>query len=320
MRKPHWEWMKDEFDLTIKSLVEYRESKYKEKKPLGLLAKLIAMQNYLKKTAPKMVPNKDSTFAITQYVFSFYALFTLDGEKIYKMAREFSEELKKVSLDIQSKYLPVTHQLICIELPDHMRFFAGEQKYVHSIYVGLSDEPDMINRSEDKDVKKVMFCILPLYTEAGELDPEIQTTTLTFYSDEETFNESLKRTMTLETNTIKYWNKELMQFILNSVLYINSGDPDLREYRAPRPPQTQKIKKLRLWHKQHENQSLVDMIHVGFDFKKPKIYQVGATTVIGHFRWQPWGPRTEPRVKLIWIDQHERKFNKGEMKDETPTE
>jgi hypothetical protein len=90
------------------------------------------------------------------------------------------------------------------------------------------------------------------------------------------------------------------------MVYLGSGDPDLREFRAPRPT-TQNPKKLKRWFKEHENKSLVDMTLVGFTWKKPRIYQVGETLVTGHPRWQPWGPG-KTKVKLIWIEPHVRHY------------
>lgn len=105
---------------------------------------------------------------------------------------------------------------------------------------------------------------------------------------------------------------KVIKFTFKCLLYLNSGNPDLREYRAPRIPLTRDKKKLRRFEKEMAEQSTIPMTLVGFDFKKPKIYTVGSAHVMGHFRWQPYGERLS-KLKLIWIDPHIRHYEEHQL-------
>lgn len=98
--------------------------------------------------------------------------------------------------------------------------------------------------------------------------------------------------------------QEAVKFAAKSVIYINSGDPDLRHLKAPTPPTTKKEKKQRQFRKLN---SRFDVVHVGFDFLKPKTFNVDEAEVRGHFRWQRCGKELK-EVKLVWVTPHLRHF------------
>jgi len=94
--------------------------------------------------------------------------------------------------------------------------------------------------------------------------------------------------------------------VINALLYIYSGDPDLREYRPPGKelPRRERDNLVR----QFGNEAA---FLVSWDWKKPKVYNVDSTVVSGHYRWQPCGPGLS-RVKRIWIDSHVRSYGSKE--------
>lgn len=96
---------------------------------------------------------------------------------------------------------------------------------------------------------------------------------------------------------------DMVDFAVKSALYIKSGDPDLQPEIAPKYPTTKKAKKLKAFARNH---CLFDVINVGYSYHN-RLYHVDGTQVSGHFRWQPYGPGMT-KVKLIWIEEHERKY------------
>lgn len=89
---------------------------------------------------------------------------------------------------------------------------------------------------------------------------------------------------------------EIFPLLVNLMLYINSGNPDLRHMKGHSSkgvdftnPSKRKGKL-----KKYMETSFHDSILVGFSFKKE-------TFVNGFFRWQPHGPQNSLR-RLQWID------------------
>lgn len=240
--------------------------------------------------------------------FSKFIMFVKGGEKVYKIAREFGEELVKVDLEIKSTLLPTFDYTYCIEFPDNIRFHdSNEDDYFHCAYVtcqkrdvdtgGTFDPIDKYG----KQVYCVVDILLPCYDKDGNLKDAENNLVLSFRSPDESIEESFQRAK--ESSTHPLHSDDAIRFILKCMVYLDSGDPDLREYRAPKPPNTTKVKKQRRWFKDHLNHSLIDMTLVGFDFKKPRASSGEDISVSGHFRWQPYGPNRE-KVKLIWIDAY----------------
>jgi hypothetical protein len=93
-----------------------------------------------------------------------------------------------------------------------------------------------------------------------------------------------------------------LRIVLNLLLYINSGAPDIRDFRNTAKYPGQKRKPLR----HSDTLSTLDCIKlIGYDWKKDvvKNYSAASWDVDGHFRWQKCGPELS-QVKLIWIDPH----------------
>jgi hypothetical protein len=309
MRKPHFE----EELLRIPALATIRYHAPPDLE-VGVLGRLSGLKKYLKQY---QIKTADGKMEYSSEVFAYWAMFKAENCQIFKMAREFSEELAKVDLDIKTSYIPLSKKMVCIEFPEHMRFDLGGNRYARCVYAYVTNEKS--TTSEGICAERYFEMFFPLYDENDKLTWEVHQFGLPIENLEQTFAEALELCKQRELNSPKIkellavpgnsyiWNTDLFSFILKSYLYICSGDPDLREYRAPKPPETGKVKKLRLWFRHHENQSLVDMVLVGFNFKKPTVYSVDRTSVVGHFRWQPCGPQ-RAQVKLIWIEAHERTF------------
>ena len=88
--------------------------------------------------------------------------------------------------------------------------------------------------------------------------------------------------------------KPAARVVMNALLYLHSGTPDLREYKVPQASRRIRDDHIRRYGKE-------PCILVGYDWKKPRLEH----SVRGHWRWQPYGEKLS-KVKLIWIDAHNR--------------
>jgi hypothetical protein len=107
----------------------------------------------------------------------------------------------------------------------------------------------------------------------------------------------------------------VMQTVINAVLYIHSQSPELLRVQPMKnyTNKQQRLMKAGLV----QNHCTVPITFINCGYKKPIQYQVDKTTVSGHFRWQRCGEHYS-QVKLIWIEEHERTYQKGEL--ESPSQ
>ena len=243
--------------------------------------------------------------------------FKEHGANIYKIARNFGEHLFKINLNIQAKFLP-KKICYCIEFPENIRFehppfFEEEIKalkytlpkktYITCVYV-FSDEDEIV-LTDDRKIVKYLYYYMPHMDENGKLVSfsSFEHGQINWFSEDENLDEVLERHNKVSTVQAP---EGFLEYMIKCILYINSGDPDLRPYKAPAIT-TNKPKHIRRFLKQHENQSLVDVTLVGYDFKKPKLYKVDETWVETFPRWQPYGPG-RGKIKLIWVAPHSRHY------------
>lgn len=263
------------------------------------------------------IDHKENEWVHAQ-AFATYVMFCKGGERIYKVGREFGEVLNKADLEVRAELIPETGIFFCVEFPENMRFHDPNQDdYFHCAYIAVqkADTPERgreksgIYRPVDRHGKPlyaVIEILLPCYKADGSAKDEENNTTLCFRDPNENISECINRAQENSQHPIAC--PEVFEYLMKFLIYLGSGEPDLRFYRAPKPT-TENPKKLKRWLREQENRSMVDMTLVGFGWKKPRVYQVGETTVTGHPRWQPYGPRKE-KVKLIWIEPHIRHYKK----------
>ena len=262
------------------------------------------------KIVQHMSGNTDSHTARAAGVLS---AFKIKGEKIYKISRAFGEELLKVDLDLTGDCIPRSKEVLCIEFPDTISFKIkdGESEtfYLRCVFISLTDSKDIIgypvrkeNKTEDEKLEGLFNLWFPQYNKDGSLSKRFTNVDILYRSYKDKFSETLENT----ENHVFGFNSAI-EYAFKCWVYIHSGDPDLREFKPVLPTYTTNRKKLERFHAANPQEALVPMTLVGFNFQKPIEYAVDMTTVSGHFRWQPWGARRE-RVKLIWIDAHERHY------------
>lgn len=238
--------------------------------------------------------------------FCFIKLAYNEGIHLYRLASDFGKKL----YDVNMNKITFDHIENCntsfsyIDFPKEIYFdvhLEEEEKFIiKSAYILKSKQGD----------HNSLMVILPFFNKKeGTYSPLTITVALLFNKDasiEEQLKLERQKFIDETGELIIDWDN-LIKYCLNTLLYINTGDPDLREYKAPPTPKTKKPKKLRLFHKQHENISLFDVTLVGYNFKKDAVYKIGSTQVVGHFRWQPYGENRN-QVKLIWVSEHERNY------------
>lgn len=276
-----------------------------EERGFKLFSKLTEV---IRKNSPAGIKMPNSDYYMIPEEYAMLATVKRDGAKIYKIGREFGEQLAKADLSLSCKYLPTIKEFICIEFPDHMRFQTKSGGYLHCSYVAVMENTHIVRPNSGEsmgDALKTVAIFSPIYDDNGNLRLDVlDVGTISFWNESETVQEAVEKSN--RSSTIPY-SMDFVGFLMKCLIYIDSGDPDLRHARSPRPPETRKVKKVRQWYKDHANESLIDLIHVGYSFKKPNVYMIDKTLVTGHFRWQPWGHK-RAKVKLIWIDQHERVY------------
>jgi hypothetical protein len=113
--------------------------------------------------------------------------------------------------------------------------------------------------------------------------------------EEEKIYDNLTKIISSHTATVT-------QFASNALIYLNSGNPDMRSIKEVKIPRKD-YKVL-----QNTRLPVKDFILVGMNFKKPPLWNATQTEVSGHFRWQPCGVKLS-KVKLIFIDPYIKTFS-----------
>lgn len=268
----------------------------------------------------KAAHNKDIRANLAMVFAETFALcsaFCQSGERVYKIARAFGEELSKVELDFPLSKIPQDEHILCVEFPDSIRFpvVIDNEKVTHKFYVqnifialtkNIFDDnwSPLVPHAQGNNPKTTMSFWVPLTDEKGVTYDTLTSFNLPFYSDDELLSDVMKKHI---PDKLGEEFKQAIQYAFKCWVYIHSGDPDLREFKPVLPTYTTNRKKLERFHAANPQEALIPMTLVGFNFQKPIEYSKDMTTVSGHFRWQPWGARRE-RVKLIWIDAHERHY------------
>src|SRR5271166_2737671 len=241
MKKTHYENILSKFpqirDTQFKFSDHHSCKNCTHESPVGVVYRISAIEDHYKKN-PLM--STDKTEGLVERVAAHMSVFRNDGEHIYKMGREFSEILTKLKLDIPAKYLPKNNRLECIEFADHQRF-ALNGLYAHCVYVYVTDESIITSRGTD--AKNLLTILIPLFDESGNLDTKIDLFSVPFESLDQTFEDAMLKANQFSTSA---GNLNLIRFVLNAYIYIhNDGEPDLRAYRAQRPPESRKPKRHR---------------------------------------------------------------------------
>jgi hypothetical protein len=238
-----------------------------------------------------------------------YEKYIRDGKKNYRISKEFGEALSKTKLDISCKYIPKLNKCYNIQFHNDvlLKSLFGEEDITYkNCYVSIEDCSTDYDKL--KGYHKRIMVILPVYLNGNEFYSTYDFVNLVFKDDDQKVTEALVYSAAnLKGRGITKEGEGIIKYITNLILYINSGDPDIRELKKPKiPKETKNPKKFQ---KKNRHRPLLDIIEVGFSYMKGITYQVSSTDVRGHFRWQPCGEERS-QVKLIWVKEHTRSFDK----------
>jgi len=241
------------------------------------------------------------------HVISFLKLFWYQGELVYKIAREFGDVLFRADCKVSIDYIPFDNIVRCIEFPDDKLFDMKNGDYAQTAYIAAFKSQDKIWLSpEGQNFNKRIDIIVPLHNE-NQPDGQMGHDQIKLlFLDDETLEQAIERSIKNTTSPTGF-SRDLVEFLLKCILYIHSGDPDLREYKPMRRPHSPK--KQRQWLR--ENLSPIPITLVGFEYKKPRVMNAEEAFVETHLRWQPFGPNRS-KVKLIWVKEHIRRYSKEE--------
>jgi hypothetical protein len=246
----------------------------------------------------------------------------LEKSRVYTIAEKFGRHLDRTGLDVPCDLLqcPVGSTYM-IELPFSYKGLTNEYHRCAIISIGLFREgfaTTLLKRSitddsiildpetgvpltQDQMLKNRAIAIL-----APDFDAEGNCKNVSSY-----FVAPLIDGRTIEdvilTNLEKgegemYISPKFIQMVSKCLLYIQSGDPDLRAEPGIWS-QSKKEKKVRIHNRNH---CRFDVVNVGYSYNGIR-YHIDEAAVSGHFRWQRYGENLS-KVKLIWIDEHVRKY------------
>jgi hypothetical protein len=228
----------------------------------------------------------------------FYQIFKQDGALIYKMARQFSEELAKLKITVPARVIPADNKIVCIEFEDDFPNYTA-------VYIGCVDNPGKDSRGQVYKRLEFQFMKRPDGVHADNWDRYV----LHFYSEDEEIEGAVDRLK--EVNPDFHIPVETLKFALNCFLYVHSGDPDLRQHRPPKRPLTRKPKEQRRYDKMMESQHGVPVTLVGFDFKKERIFNAEGAEVPAHFQGY-WTGKGRTDLKLRWKESYTKTFRKAD--------
>ena len=209
----------------------------------------------------------------------------------HRVSKQFGLHLQSVALNVKAEYLKSSiGKNYYFEFPDY-----GEYK---AACIEVWGVPDELGNSRG-DIM-LAFCF---FGEDYANTIEWMRVPIKY---EENMSEAIARSFIVDKDGVNIeqakGNIGIVTYLTNLVLYVESGKPDLERVPGKKCGSTS-LKKQRNFEKKH---SVFDVCRVGYNTHTPNSTET--SKVIGHFRWQPWGPLWS-KIKLIWIGEHERKRN-----------
>jgi len=255
--------------------------------------------------AKKYQAVKDPLTRGSLLTFMFFAdKFSYNEAKIYKIGERFGSHLARANLlDVPTSMLRLrAGDTFCIEFPDDLMFKGRHGEFWRTCLVNVgggcdgSDAGVVEMDPRFQSLENLSLSLtLPDYDRNGR--NQFVNTYMHFRLNKPTIEECLLQIEGKVTGITEVFN-----YVVKCLLYIKSGEPDLKQENGYYTP-TKKHKKIR---RQNENFCRFDVTNVGYGFHG-RVWHVDSTQVTGHFRWQPYGPERQ-QIKLIWIEEHVRNF------------
>lgn len=268
MKKSHYERL---MNTPVKEMIEDMS------RHLNVIGKGLYHIDFIQNFAKDFYPaswNHGSAGGTMLRALIFQAMF---GKKIYALASDFSEQLRKVKVTVKAICIPESEEVICIELPN----WTGYEAVYIGVVRGLG--PDSVGE---------VYCRLEMQFSRLDRDRDSYYRAMFhFYNEDETMEDSISRFG--ESIDLSH---DLIRYVLNAYLYIHSGSPDLRQFSPPKKPLSKKPKVIRRYERECEQTSMYPVILVGFNFKK-------TFEVSGHFQGY-WTGTGRSNFELKWKDPY----------------
>jgi len=237
--------------------------------------------------------------------------FSYNAAKIYKIGERFGSHLARANLlNVPPSMLRLrAGDSFCIEFPDDLMFEGPHGEFWRTCLVNVGGYVPAQETSlgSPTDPRFQSFENLSLSLSFPDYDcngiTKFVNTYMHFRLHKPTIEECLLEIEGKHGLTI---TPEAFNYVVKCLLYIKSGEPDLKQESGYYTP-TKKPKKIR---RQNENFCRFDVTNVGYGFHG-RVWHVDSTQVTGHFRWQPYGPGRQ-QIKLKWIEEHVRNFKEPE--------
>lgn len=221
------------------------------------------------------------------------------GSRCYKIGEAFFKEVtarcpippKEILDNLECGTYFIEHPPVLTKFVD-----SEEQKKISSRVYGnlvrvLVLDGNKVLTTQSLSVTKNTYCMYDSYT--GKIDDLFSCTIASCELD----------SIYAQDEKIQWFKDNYYRVLVNLLLYIQTGSPDLREFRPDVDRKSEKsLRKLGI-------ESRIPVTLVSWGWKKPKEEH----NVRGHFRWQACG-KNWSETKLIWVTPHTR--NKKGLENE----
>jgi hypothetical protein len=251
---------------------------------------------------------RNESYVASLNMLVYYQIFEAQGANIYKIAADFGKVLAKANCRVPVACLPFDGIFRCIEFPDGLSFPMGANCYGSCVYTAaFSIDPvkgpikGFLGHDGQNYEKRLDF-IVPLHS-AESFKEEFRDSITLFVNNEDDFGAAVEKSIKLIGENKTGFRTDIINYTLKCLLYIHSGDPDLREFRPePKPSNAKKIKRWR-----REQLCQVPVTLVGFSYLKERERHVESTWVEPHWRTYHYGTG-KTQQKVLFVHQHLRRF------------
>lgn len=239
---------------------------------------------------------------------SFQVIYP-EYRKIYKISKYFGNVLKEANCDVSAKYMDFSKtRHFCIEFPDDMSFDAGDGERAECAYVQIYGRGSITSklfhhgavslgkRAENSAPTDIITITCPTRTDNRD-SSYIQ---FSIHIEE---GEELRKALDDDDDRGRCEFRDIREYVLKCIMYIDSGDPDLSDLKPTRAPHNPK--KLEKWLR--EDRFEYQVTRIGFHYAPKYEQHIFDCKVRGHWRWQPYGVGLS-KVKLIFIEEHIRTY------------
>lgn len=252
--------------------------------------------------------NESARDFLAQNLAAMY-LTSRNGTECYKICDDFAHALKLAPVNVPAKHIDFNDRRMYVELPESLGILPVG--HYPGFYVECCKITDAykaaVNHSDLND--KAYSIQIRFPHDSNPVGPGSHPCALITISlaENENISETIFKRLNQDPNLEPFWKQystAAFEYIAKILLYINSGDPDLRHLQPVKQARGLRAFKRR---RKNEHGYLMPVTLVGFNYKKPALYSKSETLVSTHPRWQPCGKNRE-QIKLIWVREHVRHY------------